>query len=45
LFRIKEQVVREYVMEFLSSFTFKDHIEELDEANTMVFNLDGKRGV
>ncbi|GJX49914.1 hypothetical protein Tco_0276759 [Tanacetum coccineum] len=28
LFRIKEQVVREYVMEFLSSFTFKDHIEE-----------------
>ncbi|GJW04564.1 hypothetical protein Tco_1563420 [Tanacetum coccineum] len=37
LFRIKEQVVREYVTEFLSSFTFRDHIEELDEANTMVF--------
>ncbi|GJX82728.1 hypothetical protein Tco_0332209 [Tanacetum coccineum] len=35
LFKIKEQVVREYVMEFLSSFTFKDHIEELDEADTM----------
>ncbi|GKD74416.1 hypothetical protein Tco_1332698, partial [Tanacetum coccineum] len=38
LFRIKEQVVREYVMEFLSSFTFRDHIEELDEADTMVFS-------
>ncbi|GJT58320.1 hypothetical protein Tco_0993374 [Tanacetum coccineum] len=37
LFRIKEQVVREYVMEFLSSFTFRDHIEALDEADTMVF--------
>ncbi|GJY32756.1 hypothetical protein Tco_0417225 [Tanacetum coccineum] len=32
LFRIKEQVVREYV-------TFRDHIEELDVANTMVFQL------
>ncbi|GKD16464.1 hypothetical protein Tco_1205622, partial [Tanacetum coccineum] len=39
LFRIKEQVVREYVMEFLSSFTVRDHIEELDDANTMVFLL------
>ncbi|GJS78670.1 hypothetical protein Tco_0728551 [Tanacetum coccineum] len=39
LFRIKEQVVREYVMEFLSSFTFVDHIEALDEADTMVFQL------
>ncbi|GJV49296.1 hypothetical protein Tco_1439508, partial [Tanacetum coccineum] len=35
LFRIKDQVVREYVMEFLSSFTFRDHIEALDEADTM----------
>ncbi|GKF07713.1 hypothetical protein Tco_0041937, partial [Tanacetum coccineum] len=44
LFRIKEHVVREYVMEFLSSFTFRDHIEELDEADTMVsFSLVGKR--
>ncbi|GJV93371.1 retrotransposon protein, putative, ty1-copia subclass [Tanacetum coccineum] len=33
LFRIKEQVVREYVMEFLSSFTFRDHIKELDVAD------------
>ncbi|GJR76344.1 hypothetical protein Tco_0088709 [Tanacetum coccineum] len=41
LFRIKEQVIRKYVMEFLSSFTFKDHIEELDEADTMVFQLGG----
>ncbi|GJU23882.1 hypothetical protein Tco_1157224 [Tanacetum coccineum] len=39
LFRIKEQVVREYVMEFLSSFTFRDHIEELDAVDTMVFQL------
>ncbi|GJZ37289.1 hypothetical protein Tco_0583480 [Tanacetum coccineum] len=37
LFKIKEQVVREYVMEFLSSFTFRDHVEELDVADTMVF--------
>ncbi|GJR45934.1 hypothetical protein Tco_1314037 [Tanacetum coccineum] len=43
LFRIKEQVVREYVMEFLSSFTFRDHIEELDEADTMVFQLGGEK--
>ncbi|GJU30734.1 hypothetical protein Tco_1174323 [Tanacetum coccineum] len=43
LFRIKEQVVREYVMEFLSSFTFRDHIEALDEADTMVFQLGGER--
>ncbi|GJV72936.1 hypothetical protein Tco_1492931 [Tanacetum coccineum] len=40
---IKEQVVREYVMEFLSSFTFKDHIKELDEADTMVFQLGGEK--
>ncbi|GJU34608.1 hypothetical protein Tco_1182962 [Tanacetum coccineum] len=43
LFRIKEQVVRKYVMEFLSSFTFRDHIEALDEADTMVFQLGGER--
>ncbi|GJV12328.1 hypothetical protein Tco_1353869 [Tanacetum coccineum] len=43
LFRIKEQVVREYVMEFLSSFTFRDHVEELDEADTMVFQLGGEK--
>ncbi|GJZ68501.1 hypothetical protein Tco_0631741 [Tanacetum coccineum] len=41
LFGIKEQVVREYVMEFLSSFTFRDHIEALDQADTMVFQLGG----
>ncbi|GJW15310.1 hypothetical protein Tco_0019443 [Tanacetum coccineum] len=39
LFRIKEQVVREYVMEFLLSFTISDYIEELDVADTMVFQL------
>ncbi|GJY21300.1 hypothetical protein Tco_0393866 [Tanacetum coccineum] len=33
------QVIREYLMEFLSSFTFRDHTEELDEADTMVFQL------
>ncbi|GJY56982.1 zinc knuckle CX2CX4HX4C containing protein [Tanacetum coccineum] len=37
-------VVREYVMEFLSSFTFKDHIEELNAADTMVFQLGEERG-
>ncbi|GJW51927.1 putative reverse transcriptase domain-containing protein [Tanacetum coccineum] len=37
LFRIQEQVVREYVMEFLSSFMFRDHVVELDIADTMVF--------
>ncbi|GJZ99053.1 hypothetical protein Tco_0671604, partial [Tanacetum coccineum] len=41
LFKIKEQVVREYVMEFLSSFTFRDHVEELDVADTRVFQLGG----
>ncbi|GJU03334.1 hypothetical protein Tco_1113672 [Tanacetum coccineum] len=43
LFRIKEQVVREYVMEFLLIFTFRDHIEELDVADTMVFQLGRER--
>nr|GEX43815.1 hypothetical protein [Tanacetum cinerariifolium] len=32
LFRIQEQVFREYVMEFLSSFTFRDSIMDLDNA-------------
>ncbi|GKB41551.1 hypothetical protein Tco_0886493 [Tanacetum coccineum] len=41
LFRIKEQVVREHVMEFLSSFNFRDHIETLDQTDTMVFQLGG----
>ncbi|GJS62940.1 hypothetical protein Tco_0677504 [Tanacetum coccineum] len=41
LFRIHERVVREYVMEFLSSFTFRDHIVDLDNADTMVFQLGG----
>ncbi|GJV12808.1 hypothetical protein Tco_1354349 [Tanacetum coccineum] len=39
LFKIKEQVVREYVIEFLLSFTFRDYTEALDEADTMVFQL------
>ncbi|GKB80184.1 hypothetical protein Tco_0947079 [Tanacetum coccineum] len=41
LFRIQEQVIREYVLEFLSSFTFKEHIAELDNVDTMVFQLGG----
>ncbi|GKB11123.1 hypothetical protein Tco_0845046 [Tanacetum coccineum] len=43
LFRIQEQVIREYVMEFLSSIIFKDHIEELDHEDTLVFQLGGER--
>ncbi|GKC93208.1 hypothetical protein Tco_1158650 [Tanacetum coccineum] len=38
-----DQVVREYAMEILSSFTFRDHIEELDEADTMVFQFGGEK--
>ncbi|GJY82997.1 RNA-directed DNA polymerase, eukaryota [Tanacetum coccineum] len=41
LFKIHERVVREYVMEFLSSFTFRDHIVDLDNVDTMVFELGG----
>ncbi|GJV52175.1 hypothetical protein Tco_1447916 [Tanacetum coccineum] len=41
LFRIQERVVREYVMEFLSSFTFRDHIVDLDNIDTVVFQLGG----
>ncbi|GJX38966.1 hypothetical protein Tco_0252269, partial [Tanacetum coccineum] len=41
LFRIREQVVREYVFEFLSSFKFRDHVVELDIADTMRFQLGG----
>ncbi|GKD71524.1 hypothetical protein Tco_1325614, partial [Tanacetum coccineum] len=41
LFKIQEPVVKEYVMEFLSCFTFKDHVVELDIADTMVFQLGG----
>ncbi|GJR63369.1 hypothetical protein Tco_1505531 [Tanacetum coccineum] len=43
LFRIQEQVIREYVLEFLSSFTFREHIMELDNVDTMVFQLGGVR--
>ncbi|GJR20865.1 hypothetical protein Tco_0969392 [Tanacetum coccineum] len=43
LFRIQEQVVREYVMEFLSSFTFRDSIVDLDNVDTMVFQLGGEK--
>ncbi|GJR39110.1 hypothetical protein Tco_1214794, partial [Tanacetum coccineum] len=39
LFRIREQVIREYVMEFLSSFRFRDHVVELNIDDTMVFQL------
>nr|GFC69789.1 hypothetical protein [Tanacetum cinerariifolium] len=35
LFRIQEQVVKEYVMKFLSSFTFRDSIVDLDNVDTM----------
>ncbi|GJU31852.1 hypothetical protein Tco_1175441 [Tanacetum coccineum] len=43
LFRILEQVVREYVMEFLSSFTFRENIMDLDNDDTMIFQLGGIR--
>ncbi|GJW41897.1 hypothetical protein Tco_0070696 [Tanacetum coccineum] len=43
LFRIQEQFVREYVMEFLSSFTFRDNIVDLDSVDTMVFQLGGEK--
>nr|GEY14269.1 hypothetical protein [Tanacetum cinerariifolium] len=45
LFRIQEQVTREYVLEFLSSFTFREHIVELDNVDTMVFQLGGVRRI
>ncbi|GJW28122.1 hypothetical protein Tco_0044997 [Tanacetum coccineum] len=35
LFRIQELVIREYVLEFLSSFKFRDHVTELDIVDTM----------
>ncbi|GJZ51367.1 hypothetical protein Tco_0605882 [Tanacetum coccineum] len=38
-----EQIIREYVLEFLSSFTFREHIMELDNVDTMVFQLGGVR--
>ncbi|GKD74697.1 hypothetical protein Tco_1332979, partial [Tanacetum coccineum] len=41
LFMIREQVVREYVLEFLSSFKFGDHVMELYIADTMVFQFGG----
>nr|GEU53480.1 hypothetical protein [Tanacetum cinerariifolium] len=41
LFRIQQQEVREYMMGFLSSFTFNDHVVELDIVDTMVFQLGG----
>ncbi|GJT35100.1 hypothetical protein Tco_0925519 [Tanacetum coccineum] len=43
LFRIQEQVVKEYVIEFLSSFTFRDNIMDLDNVDTMVFQLGGEK--
>nr|GEV05748.1 hypothetical protein [Tanacetum cinerariifolium] len=43
LFTIQEQVVKEYVMEFLSSFAFREHIVDLDNDDTMVFQLGGIR--
>nr|GEW50681.1 hypothetical protein [Tanacetum cinerariifolium] len=39
--RLRERVVREYVMEFLSSFTFRDHTIDLDNVETLVFQLRG----
>nr|GEU63689.1 ribonuclease H-like domain-containing protein [Tanacetum cinerariifolium] len=43
LFGIREQVVRVYVLELLSSFKFRDHVVELDINDTMVFQLLGTR--
>ncbi|GJZ98125.1 hypothetical protein Tco_0670578 [Tanacetum coccineum] len=40
---IQEKVVREYVMEVLLSYTFKEHIMDLDNDDTIVFQLGGIR--
>ncbi|GJS82932.1 hypothetical protein Tco_0749473 [Tanacetum coccineum] len=40
LFRIQEPVIRVYVLEFLSSFKFRDHVIELDIVDTIVFQLE-----
>nr|GEX79472.1 hypothetical protein [Tanacetum cinerariifolium] len=37
----QQQEFREYIMGFLSSFTFNDHVVELDIIDTMVFQLGG----
>ncbi|GJR10643.1 hypothetical protein Tco_0793295 [Tanacetum coccineum] len=41
LFRIQEPVIREYVLEFLSTISFKDHVVELDVNDHVVSQLGG----
>ncbi|GJY25702.1 hypothetical protein Tco_0400428 [Tanacetum coccineum] len=43
LFRIQEKVVSEYVMEVLLSYTFREHIVDLDNDDTIFFQLGGIR--
>ncbi|GJZ14416.1 hypothetical protein Tco_0549646 [Tanacetum coccineum] len=38
--KLLEQVVREYVLEFLSSFKFRDHVVELDIDDTWFFSWE-----
>nr|GEX05453.1 hypothetical protein [Tanacetum cinerariifolium] len=45
LFRIQKHVVREYVMEFMSSFKSRNHVVELDRKHTMVFQLGGVKKI
>nr|GEX05142.1 hypothetical protein [Tanacetum cinerariifolium] len=37
LFRIQNPVIHEYVLEFLSTIHFKDHVVKLDVVDTVVF--------
>ncbi|GJX40902.1 hypothetical protein Tco_0255892 [Tanacetum coccineum] len=41
LFRIQEHVIREYVLEFLSIVSFRDHVVDLDVNDILVFQLGG----
>ncbi|GKF55107.1 hypothetical protein Tco_0165447, partial [Tanacetum coccineum] len=39
LFRIQESMIREYVLEVLSSIKFRDHVVELDIIDTIFFSI------
>ncbi|GJY63938.1 hypothetical protein Tco_0465398 [Tanacetum coccineum] len=41
LFRIQESIIHEYVLEFLSTTKFKDHVVELDVNDTVTIQLGG----
>ncbi|GJV75244.1 hypothetical protein Tco_1506828 [Tanacetum coccineum] len=43
LFRIQKPVIHEYVLEFLSTIHFKDHVVELDVVDMVVFQLGGAK--